>query len=79
MTTVEYALGSNSLVHAPGIVRYLRAMYDGNRSDKVRAIRILSEGWSMPREAARYLLTCDESAIQVGEDNAVRFTFGGAR
>jgi len=72
---MEYTLQSSGLVHAPGFVRWLRAMHEtGKRSDKVRAVAMLTGGWSLPKEAARYLLTCPEDQVKT-EGEALTFTF----
>ena len=75
----SYTLGSSSLVYAPGFVRWLRVMHNtGKRKDKAQAVKILTEGYSLPAGAALYVLTCPESAL-VQEGDGVTFTFGGAQ
>jgi hypothetical protein len=69
-----YRLGSNSLVHAPGVVAFA---IDGYRYEKDRqyALDMITACWPVvPEEAARALLSLE--APYTVEGNVVVFTHG---
>ena len=77
---MDYTLQSSGLVYAPGFVRWLRVMHKtGKRGDKARAVAMLTDGWQLPKAAARYVLTCPDDKLTI-DGEALAFTFdGGAR
>lgn len=64
-----YRLGSNKMVYTPNIVRAAMAEY-AHRPEW--AIKLLTEGWSLPAAAATALLT--KAVPYTVEDEAVVFT-----
>ena len=71
--STTYTLGSNSLVHSPGIVRWA---INGARTrrDLPMLINVISSTWSIPASAARALLL-REVPFQIVNEDAVQFTF----
>lgn len=70
---MTYRLGSSGLVYAPGLVPYLQLAYrTGNKSWPVK---VLTEGWGLPRAAAVALLKSQDKLTIEGE--TVVFTHGG--
>lgn len=53
--TAKYALGSNEAVFAPGIVKW--AINGAHfKKDAPQMIKVISEGWGVPVEAAKALV-----------------------
>lgn len=55
-TTTTYALGSNGLVYAPGVVRWAINGYAWPK-DRKHVTNVLIAGWSLPKHAAVALLS----------------------
>lgn len=51
-----YRLGSNDLVHAPGVVEWAIAGYRWKK-DRPLVIRAVKDTWSLPEEAVKALLS----------------------
>lgn len=65
-----YRLLSTPLLHAPGMVRFLRELY---RTDPTKAAEILAEGWSLGSDVARGIL--DGTILTTADaDGALVFT-----
>jgi hypothetical protein len=69
MTT--YRLGSSPLVSAPGLVAWAKNGYSFPK-DRKTMVRIISECWHIPAEAAKALLS--GKAKHTIEDETVVFT-----
>lgn len=53
-----YRLGSSSMVYAPGVFRWALNGYKFNSPlDRKVSVRVLVEGWSVPRAAAIAVLS----------------------
>lgn len=49
----KYRLASCDMVHAPGMVRFLKELY---RTSPITAVKIVVAGWDIPENAANTLL-----------------------
>lgn len=67
-----YKLQSSALVYAPVIVTWAINGYHF-KSDRKQLLAVISEGWNVPADAARALLSGDAPHTIEGE--TVRFTF----
>ena len=64
MTT--YRLGSNPMIHTPGIVRWAVHHYH-SPSDRKYLTKVISEGWGVPVKAAKALLSGKSTYTVEGE------------
>jgi hypothetical protein len=56
MTAVKYVLGSNEMVYAPGIVEW--AINGAHFKKDVPVVtKVIAEGWGVPVEVAKALVT----------------------
>lgn len=67
-----YKLQSSALIYAPGIVAWAINGYHF-KSDRKQLTAVISEGWNVPADAARALLSGDVAHTIDGD--CVRFTF----
>lgn len=62
-------LGSSSLFHAPGVVRWARETYRaGDRSQRRRMLTVLMGGWGLSFDKALAILETDDSALEFDGD-----------
>lgn len=55
MAAKKYALGSNEMVYAPGVVAW--AINGAHfKKDAPKLVKVISEGWGVPVEAAKALV-----------------------
>jgi len=67
---MTYRLGSSPAIYAPGIVAWAINGYAFKR-DRANMVRVLTDGWKLPKDAAKALLS--KSVPYKVEDETVVF------
>ena len=74
MPVIRKTLGSSSLVHAPGVIRWARNGYrTASEEEKARFVDTL-KCWDLPEEEALYILKCDTKSL-TWDEKAGRVAF----